>query len=468
MHSDIAFVAAPGIRPRGARNAAHTLLQQPAWPSQFRADGGFTLIEATVALFVGTIALLGLYGLVDASNKLTKEQSEVADVQQSARNGLAELSRIVRQARVGGLYFGNAVLPIANNGVLLTNADVVSYSGLPMRDLTGIAHSIRQGTDVIEVRGVISGDKYILDNGDVTCTPSCDDPGAQITVTIPATASLGYVNFPVNGSPSLASRTKPFYFCVLDGENQQVTVNGLTYLVPIYLAGLVDTTGSWYTQTPNTFTFTMAQNDGARKLNATTTLPPSLARSVSGGAVDVVRFFVDDAGDTHPSLAEAVWDPQSGRWDIQTLIEDVEDFQIAYGVDGAPCPTNPACYDGGVSPETVDLGGVNKDEWVGNVATEVETTLSISAPDANHSGVDAFIDTAVASGRPAVPALHSVWISLVVKAADPDLVFNGPGARGIRILDSTAASFSDTTGRSYRRRSLSLAVSLRNNGLSNE
>jgi hypothetical protein len=404
---------------------------------------------------------------VDTSNRLTKEQTEVADVQQSARSGLAELSRVVRQSRVGGLYFANAVLPIANNGVLLTNADVVSYGGIPMTDLSGTVHAIRQGTDVIEVRGVISGDKYILDDGDVTCNPSCDDPAAQITVTIPATASLGHVNFPVNGTPSLAGKTRPFYFSVLDGENQQVTVGGLTYLVPIYAAGLVDTTGTWYTKTASTFTFTMAQNDGARKLHATTTLSPTLAKSISGGAIDVVRFFVDDKGDTHPSLAEATWDPQSGRWDVQTLIEDVEDFQIAYGVDGAPCPANPACYDGGVSPVSVDTSGVNKDEWVGNVATEVETTLPIAVADANHSGVDAFIDTAVPSGQPAVPALHSVWISLVVKATDPDLIFNGPGARGIKVLDSTASSFSATTGRPYRRRSLSLAVSLRNNGFSN-
>ncbi len=39
---------------------------------RLRACGGFTIVEALVALFVGTIALLGLYGLVDASNKLTK------------------------------------------------------------------------------------------------------------------------------------------------------------------------------------------------------------------------------------------------------------------------------------------------------------------------------------------------------------------------------------------------------------
>src|SRR6266545_2323753 len=89
-----------------------SLFQQPA---RFRAQRGFTLIEALVATLVGVIALLGLYQLVDASNKLTKQQTEVADVQQSARIGVSELSRIIRQSRVGGLYFGNAALPIANN-----------------------------------------------------------------------------------------------------------------------------------------------------------------------------------------------------------------------------------------------------------------------------------------------------------------------------------------------------------------
>ncbi len=432
---------------------------------------GLTLVEALVALFVGTVALLGLYQLVDASNRITKQQTEVADVQQSARIGIAELSRIIRQSRIGGLYYGNAVLPIANNGALIPNADSVSYSGLTMTDLQGKNHTIRAGTDVIEARGVIFGDKYILNDGSVTCNPNCSSPGAQITVTIPATAALGYQNFPNGGTPSIASKTKPFYFVVLNGENQQVTVNGQTYLVPIYTAGRVNaTTGNWFTQDPakTTFTFNMSQDANAEKLNATSTLPVSLAKSISGGAVDVVRFFVDDTGDTHPSLAEAVWDPASTQWDVQTLIEEVEDFQVAYGVDGITNPTNPASYDGGIDPMAVDLTGINKDEWVGNVATEVESTLTISAPDANHSGVDAFIDTAVPSGQLAVPALRSVWVSLVVKSTDPDLVFNGPGARGIKILDSTAVSFSASTGRPYRRRPLSLAVSLRNNGLSNK
>jgi hypothetical protein len=52
----------------------------------------------------------------------------------------------------------------------------------------------------------------------------------------------------------------------------------------------------------------------------------------------------------------------------------------------------------------------------------------------------------------------------VVKSRDPELTYSGPGARGVVLLDSTAKSMSDPsiTGRPYRRRVQSLAVSLRN------
>ena len=64
----------------------------------------------------------------------------------------------------------------------------------------------------------------------------------------------------------------------------------------------------------------------------------------------------------------------------------------------------------------------------------------------------------------AVPALRSIWLSLVVKGRDPEIRYDGPGARGIKILDSTAISFSSPTktDRPYRRREMNLAVSLRN------
>lgn len=432
-------------------------------PARTRVRGrarekGLTMIEALVAIVVMTSILLGLYALLDASNKLAKQETNVAEAQQSARVGIYEVSKIIRQARVGQLYYGNAVLPVVNN----------APGGTSLTDLAGGLHYIRKGTDVVAVRGILLADRYAMTTGDVTCNGICNS-SAAMSVTIRSTAHNGVVNYASGTTPSIASRTRPFYFVAVDGSTQSVTIGGKPYLIPLYYVGLVDTAGTWFTQTADTFTFSMNPQDaGARKYNATSAGAPALEKPYSGGAVDEVRFFVDEGPtdgsgsvvDTHPSLAEAVFDPTSGNYDIQPLVDEVEDFQVAYGVDGIAGGTP----DRGISPTVVNTSSVNGDEWVGNVATEVSGSLVLSATDPKH--IDAFIDTSIASGPPnpalATPALRAVWLSLVVKSADPDIRYDGPGARGFKILDSTAASFSTPTGRPYRRRLQSLAVALRN------
>ncbi len=205
--------------------------------SRRRAQRGFTLIEALITTLVVVIALVALYELVDTSNKLTKQQTEVADVQQSGRIGIYQLSRIIRQASIGGLYFANAVLPIENN----------SPGGNSLVDISGASHFIRKGTDVIAVRGVLFGERYALGPGDVVCAGSCATT-TTMTITIrsdtkdPAGPVPGFVNFPVGGKPSLADKKRPFYFVVEDVANQNVTVGASTYVVPYYTVGLVTAT----------------------------------------------------------------------------------------------------------------------------------------------------------------------------------------------------------------------------------
>ena len=432
----------------------------PTRPLSRRREKGLTLIEALVAITVLLSITLGMYALLDSSNRLAKQETNVAEAQQSARVGIFEVSRLIREARVGQLFYGNSVLPTANN----------SPGGVSLIDLAGGAHYIRKGTDVIGVRGILLGDRYAMTSGDVTCSGSCG-ASSLMSVTIRSTAHNGVVNYTSGTSPSLAARTRPFYFVVADGSTQSVTIAGKPYLVPLYYVGLVDTAGTWYTQTADTFTFTMNPQDaGAKKFDAPTGGAPALEQPYAGGMVDEILFFVDEGptdassstADTHPTLAEAVFDPSSGHYDIQPLVDEVEDFQVAYGVDGI----SGSALDRGISAAAVDTSAANRDEWVGNVATEVATYLPLSSTDPKR--VDAFVDTSIASGPPnpslATPALRSIWLSLVVKASDPDIRYDGPGARGIQLLDSTARSFSNpaSTGRSYRRRVQSFAVALRN------
>lgn len=430
-----------------------------------RSERGFTLIEAIVTLGVMVPVALGLFSLLDSSNRISKQESNVAQAQQASRGGIYEVARMIRQARVGQLYYGSAVLPIYDN----------APAGKTLKDLSGAEHVIRQGTDVVEVRGVILGEKFTITTGDVTCSGNCDGT-SQMTITIRSTATNGAVNYPAAQKPSLAAKTRPFYLVVGDSSSQPVTVSGKTYLVPLYYVGLVnaDASGSWYTYTSGTtatFSFSMNSSDaGAKILNATSAGAPALQNPFVCGVVDDIVFFVDEgtspgSGDTHPTLAMATFDPSTSNYDIQPLVEEVEDFQVAYGVDGA----DGSALDGGSDPVTVNITGSNKDEWVGNVAGETDASLGTpAAAIPRAAAVDAFLDTSVATSDTAPelarPLLRSIWLSLVVKSKDPEMKYSGPGATGVITLDSGAKSMSDPsiTGRPYRRRVQSLAVSLRN------
>src|SRR5512143_1993787 len=243
---------------------------------------GLTLIETLVTLAVLTAIMVGLYALLDSSNKLAKQETNVAEAQQSVRIGISEVTRVIRQGRVGGLFIANAILPIANN----------IGGGTTLTDTNGTPHYVRAGTDVIGVRGIISGDKYGLGTGDVTCAGSCATTNAM-TVTIRATSSSGVVNFVSPNAPSIAGKKSPFYFVVADGSTEMMTTGVGTYLVPVYYVGRVNanSSGTWYTLTTDQFTFTMdPQDSDARNLAAQAPSASALDKPFSGGVVDEIRF----------------------------------------------------------------------------------------------------------------------------------------------------------------------------------
>src|SRR6266545_6965143 len=144
-----------------------------------RKERGFTPVEALVTMVVLIAVVLGLYTLLDRGNKLAKQETNVAEAQQSSRIGVYEMSRVIRQGRVGGLFLANAIIPVENN----------SPGGNSLTDLSGNSHYIRKGTDVIEVRGILSGDKYGLAPADIIC-PNCAAT-TSMSITIRSTSLLG-------------------------------------------------------------------------------------------------------------------------------------------------------------------------------------------------------------------------------------------------------------------------------------
>jgi Tfp pilus assembly protein PilV len=110
-------------------------------------QAGFTVIEAVVTMAVMAPMLLGLYSLLESSNRITKQESNVAQAR-GLRGGITR-SPMIRRARVGPLYYGNAVLPIYDNAPARARRS---------RDTSGADHRIRRGTDVVEARGIILGE----------------------------------------------------------------------------------------------------------------------------------------------------------------------------------------------------------------------------------------------------------------------------------------------------------------------
>ena len=78
--------------------------------SSLRRDSGFTLIEMIVVTLLLAIAMLGLLAVFDASARINKNETDVADAQGAVRYGVYQMTRVIRMAGSGGLFVTQAVL----------------------------------------------------------------------------------------------------------------------------------------------------------------------------------------------------------------------------------------------------------------------------------------------------------------------------------------------------------------------
>lgn len=141
------------------------------YPSPSR-DAGFTLVELLVSLAVTAVLILGVLATFDLSSRVNRVQMSVADLQQSMRVAQNEVVKLARMSGRGGLP--------ANQAVLLTN-NVASGTKLIS---TEASTEILEGTDVVRVRGVISGSLYQVDylDGAVFTAPDASGNGSVVVI----------------------------------------------------------------------------------------------------------------------------------------------------------------------------------------------------------------------------------------------------------------------------------------------
>ena len=340
------------------------------------SDRGFTLIEMIVVTFLLLHGHAGSAAVFDASARINKSETDVADAQGAVRYGIYQMTRIIRMAGSGGLFVTQAVLNAKDSSPSVTGISVgggrFSYNNVPngttVTNTNGTVVQVREGTDMIEIRGVILSPLLGFDQqGTTGCSAGCTSSGDAISV-LPITGDLTIgqlVNDDTAQRPQFAAidaytegitgAANSMLVIMSDGNTDlhvgcsDVNPGGVQrYPQPLYNVGRLSVAGGTdlsIAATPRVFatsvdfTAAIGQQINAElpSDNGLPALPIIKARRV--GILDDILFFIamlpaaDDPDGLHPYLAQGV--RRGDRFEIIPLAEDVEDLQIAYGVDGS-------------------------------------------------------------------------------------------------------------------------------------
>jgi hypothetical protein len=465
-------------------------------PVRSQSEAGFTFFEALVAILVATGVILALLTLVDSSTRLSKVQGALAEEQQGARYAAYQVVREARMVGAGGLPASRTVGGVRQLAVTLTLGSTAIANGAQFRSnnvgaagdvVIGGTHYVRPGTDLLHIRGVLTTSLLDLSAGGWT-PPDGGSPGSLRVVPCSKYRDAG--------TPS----TSP---CFPRGENDMsvfadpALVTGRLFVMNDSLGnvgvGLIQAASSPDGSGAVTLTISTA-NAYAQSLNSGGAFPAGLTSPSRGGVLDDRVFFIDNGpanatcnparanqspGPCHPVLSVAELpgsDPASpiATARVTGMVSDIEDLQVAYGIDfydvrsnvgtyTAPAPASPAS-----APFPSDASISILDQSVFNQIV-AGTLPNVDPVEASGAGLDEWIWNA--AGEPAVGTfdettdlsrLRAILISVVAKAAEPDMKLTGQGTLGWPVMDSTAQSVSSQNGLRYSRRVHTIRVNPRN------
>jgi prepilin-type N-terminal cleavage/methylation domain-containing protein len=486
--------------------------------SRGRAEAGFTLIEMIVVVLLLSIAMLGILAVFDASARINKSEQDVADAQGYVRYGVYRMTRAIRMAGSGGLFVTQAVLnhrdPQLGGIALVNSVDAESFdnveTGTSVTDLSGTAFPVKPGTDMIEIRGVLDSPLVSFDDD---AANGCQSVGntcvGSVNVDAKAVTNMNHVNDDAANRPQFAAidaytagATAQNPMMVLASSNVDIhsgcsglppgTANPARFPQSLYNVGVI--IGPTTLASSGTFGlvdfgynaggFRVTEYDNENPFDSSTALGYNFPNAIknplrSAGILDDYLFFIDNTDPSHPGLAEAI--RRGGRFDVVRIADDVEDMQIAYGVDldgdnrvtrfgGGPFPANDP--DPNVSALLAD-----DDEWVPNVDGEAPFTADLFQQDATATATTPPFAHGGALPVGHCPRLRGVMVGLVAKGHDPDPTYRADGSLGVRVMNSPVTinpPFPDVAvyptpppEPHYRRRVQILKVNLRNYAFEN-
>jgi type II secretory pathway pseudopilin PulG len=424
---------------------------------------GFTLVELLVALAVTVIVVLGILLLFDFNNKLTRVQTNVADMQQSERIAQYDMVRMARMAGRGGLpVTAGAALPAGSGINVLNNTPPNTH--LVAADAS--SPKILQGTDVLTLRGAFSTPIYQVAFADPTAL--------KLTGTgtpTPTTATGGTVAI-CTQSPAGTAQDLSALTALIDlAQGGKVRKEALILVSPvddgIYSIVQLDPLSSTKAAAscPGggvTLAFNCDPADplvgkyralypapGGGSLNA------SLTNVAFVGLLEEYRFYVREdhaisgnaASDLTPVLSRARFYPGTDQVyadDASNLQQDIADgildLQVALGIDA-----------NGDGQLTEDPASPTTDEWLGNAVGDIAISGGLKAI---RIGTLARTNRRDPEYVPTVTADHLIpnVEDHVYSTTDIDDPVNG----------YDTVNFKGSMGRLYRRRVLQTVVNLRN------
>jgi type II secretory pathway pseudopilin PulG len=412
---------------------------------------GFTLIEVSVSLIVTIIVLLGVLALFDFSNRLTRVQTNISDMQQSLRVAQNDSVRLIRMAGRGGLPLGN--LP---DGMAVVVANNVA-DGTHIGDAT--TPEVVPGSDVLTVRGVFTATTYQIETANdaaFTLTPAAAPTNGTIIINNKTPTKIPQ---DLAALKEAVEKQRPEALLLVGSQGSDVWVvveldpsNSNVSNPSQYTIGFKITGG---THTSDYLKFSSA---GAG------VFPPELKTASFAGLLEEYRYYVrrehaisgDQTSDLAPKLSrarvypgtQAVWGADDGNWQAD-IADNIFDFQVALGLDTlAKDPTAGACAAGTIKSDDKHCG--------------IYESADGETDDWMYNG-EANTDPALFAGS----NLYYIRLSTLARADRRDKDYQSPTL--VRVEDNKydkpeTTVFNSDEERMYRRRILRTVIDMRNLG----
>lgn len=355
---------------------------------------GFTLIEVSVSLIVTIIVLLGVLALFDFSNKLTRVQTNVSDMQQSLRVAQNDSVRLIRMAGRGGLPLGS--LPDGTAVVVANNVADGTHIG------DGTTPEVVPGSDVLTIRGVFAAPTYQVNtanNAAFTLTPAAAPTNGAIIINIKTPTGITQ---DLAALKDAVDRQRPEALLLVGSQGSDVWA--VVELDP----------GNSNVTNPSQFTIGFKISAGTHTTDYSKfssagpgVFPADLTSVSFVGLLEEYRFYVrrehviagDKTSDLAPKLSrarvypgtQAVWvskadddddaaDGNNPNWQAD-IADNIFDFQVALGLDTpAKDPTAGACAAGTIRSDDKHCGIYESadgetDDWMYNGEANTDPVL---------------------------------------------------------------------------------------------